>query len=212
MAGVTLQDIGRDYYDLQGDDAPSTLEARDIRFINRTIEEITSRHKFGFAKVTQLISLTSQVATLSSIYGQIYDIRKLNTSGYQDDTVYGIIEESEKDDFISSDPKAYITGSQDTNYNLRVNTTDTELQITFYRRPIPLAVNADTTFIPFSRPIALGAYAKLRAADNPDVDVTLEEARAENAFRDLVSFDQRSFNRPSRYKSVQERGGWRTGE
>ena len=209
---ITLQDIGKDYYDLQGDDPPATLEDRDIRFINRTIEEITSRHKFGFAKVTQTISLTSQVATLTSIFGQIYDVRKLNTSGQQDDTKFGIIEEAQKDDYTSADPTIYITGSYDTCFNLRTNTTDTELQITFYRRPVPLAVNADTTFIPFSRPIAVGAYAKLRAADNPDIDTTNENFAYEQAFRDLVSYDQKSFNRPIRYRGIQELGGYRTGE
>lgn len=207
---VTTEEIINDYYDFQGDDPPSAPTDVDLRLANKTIEEILRRFKWGFARTTVTLSLVSKMASLASNFSQPYDLRYVQ-SGQGDDIKYGKIDSESEDDF--SDAKYWITGDNETGYKLN-SSIDTNNPLTFiyYRRHLPLSAMSDTTFIPFSEPVALGMYYRTRKIDNPDSDVSQELGDYERSVRQMRSWDQRLNGRKGRYQGAHEAYSYTFGE
>lgn len=207
---VLLQDIINDYYDLQGDDPPSLPTAQDLRLINRTLDDITRRYQFGFARTSTDLSLVSLQASLPSNFAYPYDLRYVY-SGTEDDKIFRYVDEESNDS--TAEAIYWITGDTQTHYAINTNiSTYNPLKITYYRKPSYMSNLSDTTFFPSSEVIALGAYLRKRKLENPDIDVTQEKQEYELAIRQLISYDQRVNGRKGRYKGVHEAFGFRTGE
>lgn len=203
---VTLEEIIFDYYDLLGEDEPSVPTTQDLRVVNRTMEEIVRRHKFGFTRATQSLSLVSLQASLASVFNHIYDVR-YRYSGDQDDVIFKMVDEASKDDF--TDPIFWITGDTQQGWKLNTNmVTYNPLSVTYYRRPGWIGSMSDVTFFPYTEPIALGAYLRRRKIDNPDVDINQEKGEYEQSLASLISYDQRLNGRQGRYKGLHEAGGY----
>lgn len=197
---ISLTDVQQDLSYLEGNQTVPVSGIDDWnRFIQRTLEEAWRQYPWDFAKTLATVSISNGVGTLASgaMLDGIYDIRFVN-SGSGDDHHYTEIPFEDQDSYSQGNYRFWVTGSP---MNPVINTKETDGVLQVWYKTLPPQINASVTApFPDSMIIALGARRYIRAAENPQADISQEETIFQKRLEELWGWYNR--HKPRRNRRV----------
>lgn len=192
---IDLTDVQTDLAYLLGEQsAPSTSNSDYVvrqAFIQRALERAYRAYPFGFNKLTATVSLTSGVATLASgvMQDSILDIREV-VAGTNNDNVFSLISYEDSDDAAQGTYRGWITGYQG---GLLFNSNEADTILTYrYQTGAPIINASIATPFPSSMALARGALIYYRQAEDPQADISQEEALFSGELAEIISQYNRS--------------------
>lgn len=204
---VTLSTIRSLVAALNGEESTPASTLRD-NLINAVIRDIYGRKEWRWAEKTATVTISGTTATLPTDFLILRDLREV-LPGVNDDVVYELVELGDWDQYDTGSPVAMIYGNDVDGKTIRINqASEPTLTLTYASGPTDLVNSGDTTPIPNALTVAKGVYALLKRADDPDLDVTGEQAEYEGEVAKLMREDARvSRTSEPRVKGLTERAG-----
>jgi len=189
---------------------PSTaLEGRKD-FIQRSLEEVYRAYPWSFASVKTTLTLANGLATLPSDFD---DQHKIYAYFYNGDNQYQVEEINIGDGDMYEDGSHKFWLESDNLGTYIINTKDTsysDLVVKYQKLPPTLSDTVDTPF-PDRLVIALGAKRYVKMGQNPDADVSQDEALFQKRLNENIAAAQ--VNRPLRkHRAVYKANGYHLGE
>lgn len=195
MASIDLTDVQRDLSYLLGEQSVPTTGIDDrTRFIQVALERAYRAYDFPMNKLTATVALVSGVATLPTtiIQDSVLDVREV-VSGAENDRVYTQVDYTNSDTLQGS-YKYWLDGYEGA-YVLKANEADATLTIR-YSNTVPTLNASISSPFPSSMAIARGALIYMRQAEDPQADISQEEALFQQELDEVIASYNRS--RPRR--------------
>ena len=191
---VTLTQAMEDLSYLLGETSVPTTGVEDRqRFIQVALERAYRAYNFPFSNVNATVAVVSGIATLPTDIGQdtFLDVRDRTISP---NIVYKQIDYTEYDRYNQGDYVYYLDGYEDT-YTLNTKEANTTLTVRYGLTAPAINASVSTPF-PSSMALARGALIYLRQAEDPQADISQEEALFQAELDDIIAAYNR--NRPRR--------------
>lgn len=191
---------------------PSTGIEDRKRFIQLALERCYRAYDFPFAKATATVQAVSGIASLPTTVHQdsILDIREI-MPGVGDDHVYTQVNYENLDDYPSGQYAYRLTGYEGA-YQIQLSETATSPILTLYFERTSPEINASiSTPFPSSMALARGALVYYRQAEDPQADISQEEALFQQELDEVIAQYNRS-KPQQRARTVQEARGTYTGD
>jgi hypothetical protein len=206
---TVMQDLS---YLLGETSVPSTGTEDRQRFIQLALERAYRAYDFPFNKVTATVAMVNGIASLPANVHQdsILDARVIN-SGVGNDYIFDIVPYSTFDNYSSGTYKARLTGYEGAYLLTSSETSLTNTLTLFYETTAPVITASITTPFPSSMALARGALIYLRQAEDPQADISQEEALFQLELDEVISQYNRSRPQP-RGITMQEAQGTYTGD
>jgi hypothetical protein len=169
------------------------------------LERVYRAYDWPLNKSTATVQLSAGIATLPTTIHQdsILDVRVKN-SGVGDDNVYTQIRYQDQDDFSAGTFRYWLTGYEGT-YLLNTQETTNDVLTIYYENVAPQINASITTPFPSSMCLARGALVYLRQAEDPQADVSQEEALFQMELDEVIAQYNRS-KPPVRGRTLHEKG------
>ena len=189
---------------------PSTdLEGRK-NFIQRSLEEVYRAFPWPFAATKTTLTLASGLATLPANFD---DQHKIYAYFYTGDNQYQVEEVNIGDIDMYEDGSNKLWLESDNNGTYKIHNKDTSYtDITIKYQTVAPTINA-SIYTPFNDQltIALGAKRYVKMGQNPDADVSQDEALFQKRLNENIAASQ--VNRPLRkHRAVYKANGYHLGE
>lgn len=197
---------------LLGENSVPTSSVADSRrnFIQRSLEEIYRAHPWNFAKATATLSFANGLATLPADFDAQ---QKIYSYFYNGDTQTELreINVGDSDMWEDYDYKFWVEHVGDGTYAVKTKDTGYTTAVVTYQTTAP-TINA-SVYSPFpdQMTVALGARRYVKLGQNPDADISQDEALFQKRLNENIAASQ--VNRPLRkHRSVYRANGYRLGE
>ena len=179
-------------------------------FIQRTLEEIYRAYPWQFAGATATLTFASGIATLPANFDYQH---KLYAYFYSGDTQTGLeeINFGDQDMYRDNDNRYWVEHIQNGVYKIVTKDTNYDTAVVKYQTVAP-SLNA-TTGTPFSdiSALALGARRYVKIGENPDADISQDEALFQKRLNESIAASQ--LNRPlKRHRKVYHANNYRLGD
>jgi len=170
---------------------PTTAIEGRKDFIKRSLEEIYRAYPWPFAKVTETIPVSSFTATLATTFDPQHKLSVYFLNGDLQ-TNLEEINPGDQDMFEDSDRKYWVEAQTDGTYLIKLKDTDITSIIAKYQTVAP-DINASVG-TPFQdrTTIALGARRYIKLGENPDADISQDEALFQKRLTENISSQQLS--------------------
>lgn len=189
---------------------PPTAATPRKNFIQKSLNEVYRAYEWPFASAKETLTLTNGSATLPTDFDAQH---KIYAYFYNGDNQYEVkeINIGDSDQFMDGDNKIWV--ETDGSGGFTINTKDTSytsLTVKYQTLPPTLSDVVSTPF-PDDMVIALGAKRYVKMGQNPDADVSQDEALFQKRLNENIAATQ--VNRPLRkHRSVYNANGYRLGE
>lgn len=206
---VDLDDVQSDLSFLLGESAvPSTGVEDRAAFIQRTLERVYRLHDFEMNKITATVAVVSGTATLAANLGQDseLDVRDGTTGQPYDQIPY-----EEQHNYVQGDYKYWLEGFEGTGtYLLKTKEANSTLKLRF-TTSVPVINASISTPFPSSMALARGALVYYRQAEDPQADISQEEATFQQEVTEVWARQRRSAPQ-QRAKDLYEASGTYVGD
>lgn len=190
----------------------STTSAPRARFIQMTLDEAYGAHPWRFARATATLSISSGIATLPTTYDDNHAAQALFDSGatYKLDPVHG----DDEGDVSDGDRACWIEVLDDgVTYILHTKDSDVSTVRFKYQKKAPTLDTNGSTGTPYPKEVTLtlGARRYVKLGQNPDADISQDEA----LFQKRLSADIAAHQVPGarkRRRSAYSQSGTYTGD
>lgn len=188
----------------------SSVATSRKNFIQRTLEEVYRAYPWPFAQATATLSFDNGTATLPANF----DIQhKVYAYFYNGDTQTALseINVGDSDWYRDYDYRFWIENIADNTYAIKTKDTGYSSAVVKYQTAPPV-INA-TVYTPFSdqTTIALGARRYVKLGQNPDADISQDEALFQKRLNENMAAQQ--VNRPLRkHRSIYKANSYRLGD
>lgn len=213
MAAVTQTDVMQDLSYLLGESSiPSSGTEDRQRFIQRALDRVYRAYDWPMNKVIATVAMVNGIATLpSNVHQDTKLFIRERLSGVGDDHVYSPVDYGSVDNYPANSFAYELRGYEGT-YSIvsSETTTSTTLEL-FYETTTPQINASVSTPFPSSMCLARGALVYYRQAEDPQADISQEEALFQEELDEVIAQYNRS--RPQkRAKTLQEIQGTYTGD
>lgn len=179
-------------------------------FIQRTLEEIYRAYPWPFAGGTATLTIASGLATMPTDFDYQH---KAYAYFYNGDTQTGLeeINVGDSDMYVTNQYKFWLEPIDEQTYALKTKDTVYDTAVVKYQTVAP-TINA-SVYTPFPDPmsIALGARRYVKLGQNPDADISQDEALFQKRLNESIAAVQ--VNRPLRKgRRVYYANNYRLGE
>lgn len=188
----------------------SSVATSRKNFIQRSLEEVYRAYPWTFAKTTATLNFSSGTATLPTDFDAQH---KVYAYFYNGDTQTELreINIGDSDMWRDYDYKFWIEHITNGTYAVKTKDTQYSTAVITYQVIAP-TINA-TVYTPFTdqMTIALGARRYVKLGQNPDADISQDEALFQKRLNENIAASQ--VNRPLRkHRSIYRANGYRLGE
>lgn len=197
---------------LLGENSVPTSSVIDSRknFIQNTLNEIYRAYPWSFATANATLTFAGGVATLPvdfdyqhKIYGYFYN--------GDTQTQLEEINIGDSDMYIQNQYKFWIEHITDDTFQIRTKDTDYTNAVISYQTVVPTLSASVSTPFNDANVIALGAKRYVKASENPDADISQDEAIFQKRLNEVIAAVQ--VNRPlKRSRKVYYANNYRLGE
>ena len=197
---------------LLGENSVPTSSISDARknFVQSTVGEIYRSYPWSFASANATLTLANGIATLPAnfdfqhkIYGYFYN--------GDTQTALEEINIGDSDMYIQNQYRFWIEHISDGIYRVKTKDTNYTTAIISYQTIAPTLNATIGTPVNDVNLIALGARRYVKLSENPDADVSQDEALFQRRLTEIISATQ--VNRPLRkHRSVYGANNYRLGE
>jgi hypothetical protein len=190
MAYTTQTDVLQDMSFLLGESTVPTSGIEDRqRYIQRTLERVYRAHNFPMHQVTATLTVTSGAGTIPSTIHQdgIVDVREVVT-GTNNDLIYTQVAITDLDNYGSGDYRYALTGYEGSG-TYTISTSETGSQVLTVRGEGVAPTINGSIGTPFPSPMCLaqGALVYYRMAEDPQADVSQQEALFQNELDEVIA-------------------------
>ena len=166
----------------------SIIDSRK-RFIQHTLEEIYRSYPWTFAQGTATLIFASGLATMPSDFDSQQKVYSYFNNGDQQTTVTEI-NVGDQDMWETGDYKFWIEPLDETTYLLKTKDNNyTDLTIK-YQKQVPTINASIATPFPDAMTIALGARRYVKLGQNPDADISQDEALFQKRLTENIAAQQ----------------------
>jgi Ca2+-binding RTX toxin-like protein len=193
---INLTDVQTDLSYLLGEQTVPTSGIEDrTRFIQVALERAYRAYDFPMNKLTATVALVSGVATLPTtvLQDSVLDVREV-VSGSANDHIYKQVDYTESDTPTQGSYTYWLDGYEGA-YTLKTNENDATLTIR-YSNAVPTLNASISSPFPSSMALARGALIYVRQSEDPQADISQEEALFQAELDEVISAYSRS--RPRR--------------
>lgn len=193
MASLNQTTILTDLSYLLGESSvPSTGIEDRKRFIQLALERCYRAYDFPFAKDTATVQASSGIATLPTTVHQdsILDIREV-VAGKANDHIYTQVSYEDFDNFPAGNYAYRLTGYEGA-YVIETSESDSPILTVRYERTSPEINASISTPFPSSMALARGALVYYRQAEDPQADISQEEALFQQELDEVIAQYNRS--------------------
>ena len=182
---------------LLGENSVPTSSILDSRknFIQNTLNEIYRAYPWSFAQANATLTFASGVATLPTDWDYQHKIYGYFYNG-SDQTPLTEINIGDSDQYIQNQYKFWIEHVVDDTYIIRTKDTAYSTAIISYQTKVPTLSSTVSTPFNDANVIALGAKRYVKATENPDADISQDEALFQKRLNEAIAAVQ--VNRPLR--------------
>lgn len=159
------------------------------RFIQHTLEEIYRAYPWTFAQGTATLTFSGGLATMPSDFDSQQKVYSYFTNGDQQTTVTEI-NVGDQDMWETGDYKFWIEPLDETTYLLKTKDNNyTDLTIK-YQKQVPTINASIATPFPDAMTVALGARRYVKLGQNPDADISQDEALFQKRLTENIAAQQ----------------------
>jgi len=193
----------------------SSTASQRADFLQSALHDVYGTYPWSFAQANATLTLSNGMATLPTNY----DPRHAAYGKFsQSSTEIRLDEISayDNDQLVDGDRAMWIEpidGGDGTRYGVHTKDSDVSTVLLRYQKVEPILDSADTVGTPYpnKRTIALGAKIYVKSGQNPDADVSQEEAQYEKAkSQDVAQYQVQAPRR--RRRTAQGQAGTSTGD
>ena len=168
---------------------PTTAIEGRKDFIKRTLEEIYRAYPWTFAKVTETIAISNFAATLATTFDPQHKLAVYFLDGDLQ-TNLDEINPGDQDMYEDSDRKFWVESTGNNDYTIKIKDTDVSSIVAKYQTLSP-NINASIG-TPFQdrTTIALGARRYIKLGENPDADISQDEALYQKRLNENIASQQ----------------------
>lgn len=168
---------------------PTTAIEGRKDFIKRTLEEIYRAYPWTFAKVTETIAVSNFAATLATTFDPQHKLAVYFLDGDLQ-TNLDEINPGDQDMYEDSDRKFWVESTGNNDYTIKIKDTDVSSIVAKYQTLSP-DINASIG-TPFQdrTTIALGARRYIKLGENPDADISQDEALYQKRLNENIASQQ----------------------
>jgi hypothetical protein len=168
---------------------PTTAIEGRKDFIKRTLEEIYRAYPWPFAKVTETIAVSNFAATLATTFDPQHKLAVYFLDGDLQ-TNLDEINPGDQDMYEDSDRKFWVESTGNNDYTIKIKDTDVSSIVAKYQTFAP-DINASVG-TPFQdrTTIALGARRYIKLGENPDADISQDEALYQKRLNENIASQQ----------------------
>lgn len=198
-------------YLLGENNVPTSSVAQSRKnFIQRSLEEIYRAHPWNFSKETATLNFSNGIATLPTTFDAQH---KIYSYFYNGDTQTELreINIGDSDMWEVQDYKFWVEHVGDGTYAVKTKDTNYDTAVVVYQSVAPV-INA-SVYSPFpdQMTVALGARRYVKLGQNPDADISQDEALFQKRLNENIAASQ--VNRPLRkHRSIYRANNYRLGE
>jgi hypothetical protein len=179
-------------------------------FIQRTLEEVYRAYPWPFAGANATLTVSGGTATMPSDFDWQH---KVYAYFYSGDTQTGLeeINIGDSDMYVANQYKFWLEPIDESTYVLKTKDTVYDTALVKYQSVAP-TINA-SVYTPFAdtMSLALGARRYVKLGQNPDADISQDEALFQKRLNENISAVQ--VNRPLRKgRRIYNANGYRLGE
>lgn len=209
---VYQTDVMQDLSFLLGESSVPTTGVEDRqRFIQKTLERVYRAFPWPMNQLTATLQMSSGVGSLATTVRQdgVIDVREV-VVGADNDKIYYQIPYEDQDSYASGEYRYWLTGYEGA-YVLNTSEKDTSPILTYRYETVAPTINASiATPFPSSMVLALGALIYYRIAEDPQADISQEEAKFKQELDEVIASYQRS--RQTRGRTMHEINGTYIGD
>lgn len=180
------------------------------RFIQRALERVYRLYDFPTNEVTATVAMVAGVATLPTNLRQdgIQDIRIAGTT----DRIFTQIPYQDQDGYSQGSNRYWLTGSEGS-FVMTTTESSTETLEIKYTTTAPIINASISAPLPqgSSMLLARGALINVRLAEDPQADISQEEALFQFELEELIATHQRN-KPPTRGRTIYEQRGTYLGD
>jgi len=191
----------------------ATTSTSRADFLQKSLDDAYSAFPWRFARTTATLSVSSGIVTLPTTFDNSHpsNVRWINSSG----TMYDL-DEIDPDDqakVVDGDLAYWLSAQSDGSFLLKTKDTAPTSLVVSFQQVAPTLDTAGTIGTPYPNgmTLALGARRYVKLAQNPDADISQDQALFEKNLAIDVSGEQVSHARKRR-KSRQSLTGRSTGD
>lgn len=186
---------------LNGEESPLNTTSRDA-IINQVVVDAWGRYLWPFRRTSATLTFSSKSATLPVDFSAdgFYDLR------FDSTTVYTLIEEKYKDNYVNGDRVCWIT-----NGTINIHETYTSLTLTYWKEAPVLTAPTDTCDLPVNL-VSKGAYAYFKRSEDDEFDIRQLLNEYEQEIIKLKAQYGRGGTKDNRLVSASERYGTYLGD
>jgi hypothetical protein len=188
----------------------SSVATSRKNFIQRTLEEVYRAYPWSFSKETATLNFSSGLATLPSDFDAQH---KIYSYFYNGDTQTELreINIGDSDMWQDYDYKFWVEHVADGTFVVKTKDTGyTTAVVTYQALPPTISPTVYTPFLD-QMTLALGARRYVKLGQNPDADISQDEALFQKRLNENIAATQ--VNRPLRkHRSIYRANGYRLGE
>lgn len=187
----------------------SSTTASRGQFIQSTLEEVYRAYRWPFASTRATLNVSGGVASLPSTFDYSHGIEAYFYSGSTQIPLEPI-HEYDQTDWDINDYRHWLTSQADGSYLLNTKDTQYGSLVAKFQTKAPV-VNA-TIAAPFedAMTIALGARRYIKLSQNPDADISQDEALFQKRLRENIAAAQVSSPK-RRLRFISQARGYRIG-
>lgn len=179
-------------------------------FLQRTLEEIYRAHPWNFAKANATLTFASGIATLPTDFDAQHKIYSYFYNG-QIQTELREINVGDSDMWEDNDNKFWVEHISDGTYAVKTKDTNYTDAVVYYQTVAPTINASIYTPFPDQMTLALGARRYVKLGQNPDADISQDEALFQKRLNENIAASQ--VNRPLRkHRSIYKANNYRMGE
>lgn len=197
---------------LNGERTPvAATNAPRTDFLQRTLEECYRAHPWRFARATATLTISSGIATLPTNFDISHPVHASYYADSNSEIALEEIDVSDKNSSSDGDRKFWIEHLQDDTYLFKTKeTTPAEAIVVYQTTPPTLAASVGTPY-PRSLTLALGARRFVKLGQNPDADISQDEASFQKQLQADIAAHQVPAPRLAR-QTIQDYNGTFTGD
>lgn len=191
---------------------PTTGTAGRMDFIQKTLEEVYRNYPWPFAAGLATISVASGLASLPSDFSPNHDVFiSYLPTGAITSTDLSLVDDGDQDAVSIGDNKYWITSyTGDGQWLLNTKELISSIVVRYQKNPPTLAASVGTPY-QSAETLALGAKRYYRMSQDPEADISQDEALFQKRLQEDVRAVQMSAPRIRR-KTAQSISGYSTGD
>ena len=196
---------------LLGENSVPTSSVLDSRknFLQNTLNEIYRAYPWSFAATNATLTFSGGVATLPANFDYQHKIYGYFYNG-DTQTMLEEINIGDSDMYVQGQYKFWIEYIANDRFQIKTKDNTYTTAVVSYQTTVPTFSSTDTPFND-ANIIALGAKRYVKASENPDADISQDEALFQKRLNEAIAAVQ--VNRPLRkHRSVYAANNYRLGE